>query len=117
MPARAGHPLLRISRIWVAMIGIFHRMRASCAQLLEMVRMDAIDPSAVLTEVEPLMSAIDAYKAFYQRQPGWIKVELLPPVAMRGATEMLATAEDLAGDMDITSDIAQTNDQVTGSAP
>jgi threonine dehydrogenase-like Zn-dependent dehydrogenase len=47
-------------------------------QLIEMVRMGAIDPTKVLTEVEPLASVIDAYKAFDQRQPGWIKVELLP---------------------------------------
>jgi len=47
-------------------------------ELIEMVRMDAIDPTKVLTEVEPLTSVIDAYKAFDQRQPGWIKVELLP---------------------------------------
>jgi threonine dehydrogenase-like Zn-dependent dehydrogenase len=46
--------------------------------LIEMVRMDAIDPMKVLTEVEPLTSVIDAYKAFDQRQPGWIKVELVP---------------------------------------
>lgn len=45
---------------------------------IEMVRMDALDPMKVLTEVEPLTSVIDAYKAFDQRQPGWIKVELVP---------------------------------------
>jgi len=27
---------------------------------------------------EPLTSAIDAYRAFDERQPGWIKVELRP---------------------------------------
>jgi len=35
-------------------------------------------PTQVLTKREPLMSAIDAYKAFDLRQPGWVKVELAP---------------------------------------
>ena len=47
-------------------------------QLLELIRTGAIDPRSILTKVEPLMSAIDAYKAFDRRQPGWMKVELLP---------------------------------------
>ncbi len=37
-----------------------------------------LNPTKVLTEREPLMSAIDAYKAFDERQPGWIKVKLEP---------------------------------------
>jgi hypothetical protein len=32
----------------------------------------------VLTEFEPLTSAVEAYKAFDRRQPGWIKVKLDP---------------------------------------
>ncbi len=47
-------------------------------ELARMVAAGAIDPTLVLTEKEPIMSAIDAYKAFDQRQPGWIKVELDP---------------------------------------
>jgi threonine dehydrogenase-like Zn-dependent dehydrogenase len=46
--------------------------------LLERVRSGAIDPMAIVTQQEPLSSAIDAYKAFDRREPGWIKVELLP---------------------------------------
>jgi threonine dehydrogenase-like Zn-dependent dehydrogenase len=42
------------------------------------VRTGAIDPTRVLTQREPIGSAIDAYKAFDTRQPGWIKVELTP---------------------------------------
>jgi threonine dehydrogenase-like Zn-dependent dehydrogenase len=38
----------------------------------------AVDPSAVLTKIEPVTEVLEAYKAFDQRQPGWIKVELLP---------------------------------------
>jgi threonine dehydrogenase-like Zn-dependent dehydrogenase len=47
-------------------------------ELVEMVRTGAIDPEQVLTQREPLTSAIEAYKAFDTRQPGWIKVELEP---------------------------------------
>jgi hypothetical protein len=38
--------------------------------------MKATAPS--LTNLEPLTSAIDAYKLSDRREPGWIKVELLP---------------------------------------
>ncbi len=46
--------------------------------LVELVRNGSIDPKQILTQVEPLTSVIDAYKAFDQRQPGWVKVELVP---------------------------------------
>lgn len=46
--------------------------------LIEHVRSGQLDPVAVLTEVEPMTGAIEAYQAFDQRQPGWIKVELQP---------------------------------------
>jgi threonine dehydrogenase-like Zn-dependent dehydrogenase len=42
------------------------------------VRSGAIDPTEVLSHREPLTSAIDAYRAFDQRQSNWIKVELVP---------------------------------------
>ena len=48
--------------------------------LVEMVRSGVIDPTAVLTQQEPMTSALDAYKAFDERKPGWIKVELEPQV-------------------------------------
>jgi threonine dehydrogenase-like Zn-dependent dehydrogenase len=44
--------------------------------LLEMVQAGVVDPAALLTKQEPLPSAIDAYRAFDKRQPGWLKVEL-----------------------------------------
>lgn len=44
--------------------------------LVEMVQARHVDPEQVLTQHEPLMNAIDAYKAFDQRKPGWIKVAL-----------------------------------------
>jgi threonine dehydrogenase-like Zn-dependent dehydrogenase len=37
-----------------------------------------VDPTQVLTEHEHLGDAIEAFKAFDKRQPGWIKVELEP---------------------------------------
>ncbi|MBV9385352.1 MAG: glutathione-dependent formaldehyde dehydrogenase [Chroococcidiopsidaceae cyanobacterium CP_BM_ER_R8_30] len=46
--------------------------------LVDMVQGGAIDPLQILTQLGPLTSAIDAYKAFDQRQSGWIKVELVP---------------------------------------
>jgi threonine dehydrogenase-like Zn-dependent dehydrogenase len=47
-------------------------------ELIEMIRIGAIDPTKILTRAEPLDSVIDAYKAFDERQPGWVKVELKP---------------------------------------
>ncbi len=38
----------------------------------------AFDPTEILTQREPITAAIDAYEAFDQRSPGWIKVELEP---------------------------------------
>lgn len=45
-------------------------------ELLELVRSGAVDPAEILTNVEPVTNAIEAYEAFDVRQPGWIKVEL-----------------------------------------
>jgi len=47
-------------------------------KLVDLIRTDVVNPSSVLTNLEPLTSAIDAYKLFDRREPGWIKVELLP---------------------------------------
>jgi threonine dehydrogenase-like Zn-dependent dehydrogenase len=44
--------------------------------LMEMVESGMIRPSKVLTQVEGLVSAIDAYKEFDRRAQGWVKVEL-----------------------------------------
>jgi threonine dehydrogenase-like Zn-dependent dehydrogenase len=44
--------------------------------LVDIVREGKIDPRDVLTQYESLDSALDAYKAFDSRQPGWIKVKL-----------------------------------------
>jgi threonine dehydrogenase-like Zn-dependent dehydrogenase len=49
--------------------------------LVELVRTGAIDPRRILTKVEPLVSAVEAFEHFDRREPGWIKVELLPHAA------------------------------------
>lgn len=47
-------------------------------ELLDLVETGTIDPTLVLTQREPLSSAIEAYRMFDKRCPGWIKVELTP---------------------------------------
>ncbi len=52
--------------------------RSVTPALLERVRTGAFDPLLVLTNREPLMNVMEAYKAFDARQPGWMKVKLAP---------------------------------------
>lgn len=47
-------------------------------RLIELVRSGAVDPSRVLSQIQPMDSAIRAYEAYDERQPGWLKVELQP---------------------------------------
>ena len=47
-------------------------------KLLEFVRAGAIDPATILTQVGPLTGAIEAYRNFDKREPGWVKVKLEP---------------------------------------
>lgn len=47
-------------------------------KLIELVRIGAIDPSEILTQNQPLASAVEAYKSFDRREPGWVKVKLQP---------------------------------------
>ena len=46
--------------------------------LLDHVASGRLDPTKILTQTEPMTGAIAAYKAFDERQLGWIKVELEP---------------------------------------
>lgn len=55
------------------------------ATLIDLVRSGVIDPLEILTQVEPMQGAIQAYEAFDQRQPGWIKVELDPQASVSPA--------------------------------
>lgn len=50
-------------------------------ELVDLVASGVVDPVAVLTQMEPRQDALAAYKAFDERQPGWIKVELEPTPA------------------------------------
>ena len=50
-------------------------------KLVDMVRSGRVDPMKVLTQREPLMSAIDAYQVFDERRAGWMKVKLEPAAA------------------------------------
>lgn len=46
--------------------------------LIEHVLAGRLDPAKILTQTEPVTDAVSAYKAFDERQPGWMKVELEP---------------------------------------
>ncbi|GMA17084.1 glutathione-dependent formaldehyde dehydrogenase (plasmid) [Deinococcus metallilatus] len=46
--------------------------------LLDLVEQGTIDPEKLLSQVEEMSDAIGAYHAFDERQPGWLKVELVP---------------------------------------
>jgi threonine dehydrogenase-like Zn-dependent dehydrogenase len=45
--------------------------------LVEPVRAGTVDPLRILTQVEPLTDAVEAYKAFDLRKPGWMKVGMM----------------------------------------
>ncbi|HJT22757.1 MAG TPA: zinc-dependent alcohol dehydrogenase [Nitrospira sp.] len=53
-------------------------------RLVRLVESGAVDPAKVLTQVAPLMTALEAYKHFDRRQEGWIKV-MLDPAAVAAA--------------------------------
>ncbi|MFP4498321.1 MAG: zinc-binding dehydrogenase, partial [Vulcanimicrobiota bacterium] len=52
--------------------------------LMRKVETGAVDPSEVLTQVQPVKSVIEAYKTFDDRKAGWMKVELKPSKQMVG---------------------------------
>jgi len=47
-------------------------------ELIELVQTGALRPTEVLARTEPIMDAIEAYRAFDERRPGWMKVALRP---------------------------------------
>jgi threonine dehydrogenase-like Zn-dependent dehydrogenase len=49
-------------------------------QLVDWTRNGTIDPLRILTQRQPITSALEAYKTFAQHRPGWVKVELEPSV-------------------------------------
>ncbi|WP_334023055.1 zinc-dependent alcohol dehydrogenase [Burkholderia gladioli] len=52
--------------------------RTIAPRLVELVVGGTFDPLSVLTQREPLTSAIEAYRTFDAREPGWVKVKLEP---------------------------------------
>jgi threonine dehydrogenase-like Zn-dependent dehydrogenase len=48
-------------------------------KLIEMTLAGRVDPSKILTQVEPLTDAISAFKSFDNHETGWIKVKLETP--------------------------------------
>jgi threonine dehydrogenase-like Zn-dependent dehydrogenase len=46
--------------------------------LLDLIESGVMDPARILTQLEPMTSAVAAYEAFDQRRAGWMKVELMP---------------------------------------
>lgn len=46
--------------------------------LVELVRTGAVVPSAILSQVQHIEDAVDAYRCFDRRESGWMKVELAP---------------------------------------
>ena len=52
--------------------------RTYIPKLIGKVASGTTDPTTVLSQVEPMSDAIEAYKQFDLRRPGWIKVELKP---------------------------------------
>jgi threonine dehydrogenase-like Zn-dependent dehydrogenase len=66
-------------------IGNCHH-RKYIPHLLELVRAGAVQPTEILTQAGPITAAIEAYKNFDKREPGWVKVMLEPqPAPARAA--------------------------------
>lgn len=65
-----------MKNLTVRMGNCHHRKYAP--RLVELVRAGVFQPTRILSQIEPLTDAIEAYKHFDERRPGWIKVELLP---------------------------------------
>ena len=47
-------------------------------ELMSLVSTGMVNPTQILTQHASLTSALDAYKAFDEREDGWVKVELVP---------------------------------------
>jgi threonine dehydrogenase-like Zn-dependent dehydrogenase len=64
-------------------------------KLIDLVQSGRINPASILTQVQPLSSVIDAYKAFDRREDGWVKVELLPATSAERSSRV--PRRELAG--------------------
>lgn len=47
-------------------------------ELMEIVSSGAVQPGGIITQEQPLVSVIDAYRMFDEHRAGWLKVELRP---------------------------------------
>jgi threonine dehydrogenase-like Zn-dependent dehydrogenase len=52
--------------------------RKYISRLVELTRAGVVDPSAVVTQVEEITGAVQAYEQFDRRRAGWLKVTLDP---------------------------------------
>jgi threonine dehydrogenase-like Zn-dependent dehydrogenase len=52
--------------------------------LVELVRTGVVDPTKLISQQQPLESAVEAYAAFDRRDEGWLKVALQPVTAGAG---------------------------------
>ncbi len=59
--------------------------RAYIPRLVDLVRAGMVDPAEVLTQAGPLVGALEAYRNFDKRQPGWVKVMLQPEETAQAA--------------------------------
>jgi threonine dehydrogenase-like Zn-dependent dehydrogenase len=69
--------------------------------LIELVRSGVVDPAGILTQHEPLTSAIDAFRHFDRREDGWIKVKLEPlgePMAVGAGVTAAAGVASAGGE-------------------
>jgi len=55
-------------------------------KVIQLMEESNFRPSTILTKMQPINEAVDSYKHFDKREPGWLKVEILPQ-DWHGATE------------------------------
>ncbi len=46
--------------------------------LMQIVSAGSVKPERIITQEQPIRSAIDAYRMFSDKKAGWLKVELRP---------------------------------------
>ncbi|SNQ46532.1 S-(hydroxymethyl)glutathione dehydrogenase [Frankia canadensis] len=77
-PTLNAYPIgTALNRNLTIKLGICHHRRY-IPELLAMVEAGTVDPATIITQHEPVSSALDAYQAFDRRETGWTKVVLDP---------------------------------------
>ncbi len=46
--------------------------------LMQIVSAGSVKPERIITQEQPIASALDAYRMFADKKAGWMKVELRP---------------------------------------